>query len=143
MTEQDNLPTDNNVEAENEEIAVIDDLPQEITESYGTGVHPQPGLNIGGRTMHDRMSEYTDVSPELSGGDVDAAWSQADVAGEEAVGGTVATPDQSIVDELGTAVGLDMADQEYVHTNEVLETRDDRRWELDPQSSEDYQERRE
>ncbi len=26
-----------------------DDLPQEITESYGTGVKEMPGNNIGGR----------------------------------------------------------------------------------------------
>lgn len=127
----------------NQQTDLGSDLPQEITESYGTGVQEQPGLNIGGRTMRDRMSEYTDLSPELSGGDIDAAWDQADVDGEEAVGGTVATPDQDVVDELGAAVGLEMADQEYVHTNEVLETRDSRRWELDPTSSEDYQERRE
>lgn len=127
---------------ENEQIADIEDLPEEITESYGTGVKELPGYNIGGRTMQDRMREYTDESPELSGGDIDAAWEQADVAGEETVGGTAATPDQDIVDELGAAVGLEMADQEYVHTNEVLETRDARRWELDPTSSEDYQERR-
>ena len=127
----------------NEQISDSEELPAEITESYGTGVKEQPGLNIGGRTMRERMSEYTDVSPELSGGDIDAAWSEADVAGEEAVGGTVATPDQDIVDELGAAVGLDMAENEDVHTNEVLETRDSRRWELDPKSSEDYQVRRE
>ncbi|MBV9389465.1 MAG: hypothetical protein JOZ78_23840 [Chroococcidiopsidaceae cyanobacterium CP_BM_ER_R8_30] len=128
--------------SENEQIANSEDLPEAITESYGTGVKEQPGFNIGGRTMQDEMREYTDVSPELSGGDIDAAWDQADVSGEEAVGGTVATPDQDIVDELGDAVGLGMAEQEYVHTNEVLETRDARRWELDPTSSEDYQERR-
>ncbi len=129
--------------AGNEQLSDSEELPAEITESYGTGVKEQPGLNIGGRTMRERMSEYTDVSPELSGGDIDAAWSEADVAGEEAVGGTVATPDQDIVDELGAAVGLNMVEDEDVHTNEVLETRDARRWELDPKSSEDYQERRE
>lgn len=116
------------------------DLPEEITESYGTGVHEQPGLNIGGRTMRDRMSEYTDVSPELSGGDIDANWEDADVDGEETIGGTTPTPDQDIVDEIGAAVGLEMADEEIVHTAEILETRDDRRWELDPQSAEDYEE---
>ena len=118
------------------------DLPQEITESYGTGVKQEPGFNIGNRDLEDEISEYTYTSPELTGGDVDAAWEQAAAVGDEAVGGTVATPDQDIVDEIGAAVGLEMADQEYVHTSEVLETRDDRRWELDPQSSEDYQERR-
>jgi hypothetical protein len=126
-----------------DESSAISDLPQEITESYGTGVHPQPGLNIGGRTMRDEMREYNAVGPELSGGDIDAAWDQANVTGEEAVGGTVATPDQSIVDELGAAVGLEMDDRSFLRTNDILEERDDRRWELDPTSSEDYQARRE
>lgn len=119
---------------------VDEELVQEDTASYGTGVHTPPGTDSGRETMRDRLSDYTDVSPELSGGDLDAAWDQADVAGEEAVGGTAPTPDQNVVDEIGAAVGLDMAEQEYVHGTEVLNIRDDRRWELDPQSSEDYQE---
>ncbi|MFB2972793.1 DUF6335 family protein [Aerosakkonema sp. BLCC-F183] len=84
---------------------------------------------------------YTSTSPKLSGGDVDAAWEQADSTGEEAVGGTAATPDQNIVDQLGAAVGLDIDDMAFLHTVEIIEERDDRRWELDPTSSEDYQER--
>ncbi|PIG93161.1 DUF6335 family protein [Gloeocapsopsis sp. IPPAS B-1203] len=118
----------------------IDEVEQESTASYGTGVHTPPGVNSGRKTVRDRLNDYNDVSPELSGGDLDAAWDQADVAGEEAVGGTAPTPDQNVVDEIGSAVGLDMAEEEYVHTTEVLNVRDDRRWELDPQSSEDYQE---
>ncbi|MBE9193045.1 hypothetical protein IQ230_22375 [Gloeocapsopsis crepidinum LEGE 06123] len=118
----------------------IDEVEQESTASYGTGVHTPPGVDSGRNTVRDRMNDYNDVSPELSGGDLDAAWDQADVAGEEAVGGTAPTPDQNVVDEIGSAVGLDMAEEEYVHTTEVLNVRDDRRWELDPQSSEDYQE---
>ncbi|PPS45069.1 DUF6335 family protein [Chroococcidiopsis sp. TS-821] len=114
---------------------------EDTNPSYGTGVHTPPGVDAGrAEGWRDRMSDYTDVSPELSGGDLDAAWDQADVAGEEAVGGTAPTPDQNVVDEIGAAVGLDMAEEEYVHTTEVLNIRDDRRWELDPQSSEDYEE---
>ena len=120
---------------------VISDLPQEITESYGTGVALEPGLEIGGRTMHDRMDQYTSTGPELTGGDVDARWDQAAMVGDEAVGGTVATPDQSIVEELGAAVGLDYDDGVSLQTNDILEGRDSQRWELDPLSSEDYQER--
>ena len=135
-----NEPIISDLPVEDTDEPTISDLPQEITESYGTGVHEQPGLNIGGRTMQDAMSEYNSVSPELSGGDIDAAWSQAEVAGEEAVGGTVATPDQDIVDELGAAVGLEMDDRAFLRTNEILEDRDSHRWELDPMSSEDYQE---
>ena len=126
----------NNNEAE------IFDLPQEITESYGTGIKTEPGYNIGTRRLRDEEKQYTSTSPELSGGDVDAAWELANSDGEEAVGGTVATPDQSIVEELGAAVGLEMDDRAFLRTTEILEQRDDRRWELDPTSSEDYQERR-
>ncbi len=124
------------------ESPIISDLPQEITESYGTGIQQEPGLNSGGRTMREDMREYNAVGPELSGGDVDAAWSQAEVAGEETVGGTVPTPDQDIVDELAAAVGIEMDDRSFLRTNDMLEERDSRRWELDPMSSEDYQERR-
>jgi len=36
-------------------------------------------------------------------------------------------------------VGLEMDDNAFLRTNEILEERDDRRWDLDPESSEDYQ----
>ncbi len=45
--------------------------------------------------------------PLLSGGDVDADWKRADSIGEEAVGGSVATPDQDVVDEIGRALGVE------------------------------------
>ena len=120
---------------------IISDLPQAITESYGTGVALEPGLEIGGRTMRDRMEQYTSAGPELTGGDIDARWDQAEAVGDEAVGGTVATPDQNVVEELGAAVGLDYDDGVSLQTNDILEERDSQRWELDPMSSEDYQER--
>lgn len=130
------------IPVEDTEAPIISDLPQEITESYGTGVAIEPGLEIGGRTMHDRMEPYTFTSPELTGGDIDARWDQAAMVGDEAVGGTVATPDQSIVEELGDALGLDYDDGVSLQTNDILEGRDSQRWDLDPMSSEDYQERR-
>ncbi|MEH1924718.1 DUF6335 family protein [Nostoc sp.] len=119
------------------------DLPQEITESYGTGVKDLPGYNIGGRSIRAERDEYTETSPELTGGDVDAYWQDADAVGDEAVGGSTATPDQNVTEELETAVGLEMDDSEFLHTNDILEQRDGDRWELDPKSSEDYQNRRE
>ena len=126
-----------------EEEEQISDLPQEITESYGTGVKDEPGYNIGTRRLRDEMEQYTSTSPELTGGDIDAAWEQAEAVGDEAVGGTVATPDQDIVDDLGKAVGTEMRDKEDYYGFDKYEVRDDRRWELDPASSDDYQERRE
>ncbi len=99
---------------------------QEITESYGTGIHEASSANIGNAT--------------LAGGDIDANIAEADAVGDEAVGGTAPTPDQDIVDDLGKAVGLEMSDRAFLRTTEILEDRDDRRWELDPMSSEDYEE---
>ncbi|WP_445627250.1 DUF6335 family protein [Nostoc sp. DSM 114167] len=119
------------------------DLPQEITESYGTGVKDLPGYNIGGRSIKVERDEYTETSPELTGGDVDAYWQDADAVGDEAVGGSTSTPDQNVTEDLEAAVGLEMADSEFLHTNDILEDRDGDRWELDPKSSEDYQDRRE
>lgn len=118
------------------------EVPQEYTESYGTGVQAIPGANEGGRVMRQREHQYNEADAVLTGGDIDANYEQANAVGDEAVGGTAATPDQDIVDELGAAVGLEMADQEWLHTDEILNVRDDRRWELEPKSSEDYEERR-
>ena len=91
--------------------------------------------------MNDRMEQYTSTSQELTGGDIDARWDQAEAVGDEAVGGTVATPDQNVVQELGAAVGLDYDDGVSLQTIDILEERDSGRWELDPTSSEDYEER--
>ncbi|MCG6133453.1 MAG: DUF6335 family protein [Nostoc sp. LLA-1] len=119
-----------------------DDLPQEITESYGTGVKEMPGNNIGGRSLQQRNRQYTHTSPEITGGDVDANWQAEDAVGDEAVGGTAPTPDQNVTDELGAAVGLEMNDRTFLRTNDILEERDDDRWELDPMSANDYEERK-
>lgn len=119
-----------------------DDLPQVVTESYGTGVKYQPGYNIG-----DRRNEYDDAgnveaSPEITGGDIDARWDLEATVGDEAVGGTVPTPDQDIVEEIAAGVGVEINDDEDVRITEMLEERDDSRWELDPLSSEDYGDRK-
>ncbi|MEG3896688.1 MULTISPECIES: DUF6335 family protein [unclassified Microcoleus] len=119
------------------------DLPQEITESYGTGVIAQPGLSEDGiTTLDDSSSEYTSSSSQISGGDGDvAAAEQESATGEELVGGSAPTPDQDMVDELGAAAGIEMPDGAILHTTDMLDRRDESRWELDPSSAEDYQER--
>lgn len=79
-------------------------------------------------------------SPKLSAGDLDAAWDVGD-SGEETVGGSAPTPDQDNVDEIGAAVGLEYQDDEPIVIDEKVEKRDTHRWELDPASAEDYEER--
>jgi Family of unknown function (DUF6335) len=80
-------------------------------------------------------------SSVLSGGDVDAAWDQSDASGEETVGGSNPTPDQDIVEDLGKAAGLTYQDDEPLDPNEKVAKRDRQRWELEPESSEDFEER--
>jgi hypothetical protein len=68
------------------------------------------------------------ANPRLTGGDVDADWRRAASTGEEAVGGSVATPDQDVVDELGEALGVPRGPEEpFRPSSELLEARDARR----------------
>ena len=80
------------------------------------------------REAEEERREYTATSPRLTGGDVDADWQRADSVGEEAPGGTVATPDQSVVDDLGAALGVQRAtDEAFRPSTEIIEARDRRR----------------
>jgi len=68
----------------------------------------------------------------LSAGDVDADWARAESSGEETVGGSVATPDQDVVDEIGRALGVEQESEAEVTTSdEILRRRDRFRWHLE------------
>ena len=75
------------------------------------------------------LAEHHELTPRLTGGDVDADWMGAESSGDEAVGGSVATPDQDVVDELGRALGVEQASDAEVRTSdEILRERDRHRW---------------
>ena len=77
------------------------------------------------REAEEAVREYTQSSPRLTAGDVDADWRRADSVGEEAPGGTVATPDQNVVDDIGAALGVPRApDEPFRPSSEILESRD-------------------
>ena len=57
------------------------------------------------------------------------------------MGGSAPTPDQDIVEEIGAAVGITYEDNEPLKGGDKVEARDRHRWDLDPASSEDYDER--
>ena len=93
-------------------------------------------LSVSGRdALQEELDEHHSQSPQLSGGDLDADWKSANQAGEETVGGSVATPDQDIVEELGEAAGLTYRDDEALGGEEKILERDRNRWELDPESA--------
>ena len=83
------------------------------------------------------LTEHHGVSPADTGGDVDADWQRAQSSGEEAVGGSVATPDQDIVDDLARPLGVERdADAQVITSDEILSARDRRRWRAEQQTDE-------
>ena len=98
-----------------------------------------PDVSAGSKKLAERLREHTDTNPILSGGDIDARWE--DSSGDEAVAGSVATPGQNDVQEMGEAIGVTYQDDEELKAGEKERSRDKKRWELDPASSDDYQDR--
>ena len=94
----------------------------------------------GGERMMRELREHHSRTPDLSAGDLDADWGRADI-GDETVGGSSPTPDQAVVEEIGGAMGLTYEDNEPLHPGDKVSERDRKRWELDPASSEDYNQR--
>jgi hypothetical protein len=98
-------------------------------------------VRTGRREMKERSDRITQTGPALTAGDVDADWESAYSVGDEAPGGDNPTPDQDIVDDIGKAVGVEYEDNEELKGEEKIAKRDRKRWELDPASSEDYNDR--
>jgi uncharacterized protein DUF6335 len=95
----------------------------------------------GRREMVERFQKHTETSPEITGGDIDADWESAYSVGDEAPGGDNPTPDQDIVDDIGKALGVQYEDNEELKGEKKISDRDKKRWELDPASSDDYDDR--
>ena len=98
-----------------------------------------PGAALIG-LVHD-LEEHHEVTPRLTGGDLDANWDNAQFSGDESAVSSSPTPDQSVVDEIGTAMGISYSADEELKVGEKERSRDKHRWELDPASSEDWQDR--
>ena len=93
-------------------------------------------LAVGGRdVLREELDEHHSLSPEITGGDLDASWQTANQAGEETVGGSSPTPDQDTVEDLGQAAGLSYRDGEPLDYDAKVLDRDRKRWELDPAST--------
>jgi hypothetical protein len=102
-----------------------------------------PAIDIaaGSEKLAERLRENNGTDPTLSGGDIDARWDMAESQGDEAVAGSMPTPGQNNVAEMGEAMGITYQDGEELKVGEKERSRDKNRWELDPASSDDYQER--
>jgi hypothetical protein len=95
----------------------------------------------GQAEIAEHLADHTETGPEITGGDVDASWESAYSTGDEAPGGDNPTPDQDVVDEIGRSLGLVYEDTEELKGADKITERDKHRWELDPASAEDFEER--
>lgn len=123
-------------EAEVEEVLLADLIGTEDAELIYKG---WADSNTDQEISLEQLKKNIVANADVTGGDLDDNLYQAEVVGEEAVGGQTPTPDQNVTEKLLQAMGVASVDGEPVHTREKLERRDRVRWELDPLSSEDYE----
>jgi hypothetical protein len=102
---------------------------------------PASAAKSGRDELRQKLERHTSSSPALTAGDVDADWESADSSGDEAPGGDNPTPDQDVVDEIGRALGVEYEDDEELQGGDEIADRDRHRWELDPGSAEDSDDR--
>jgi hypothetical protein len=123
-------------------------------EVAGGGSRPSPAVpssldlnrrpsaaRTGRAELEERYRNHHETDPGMTAGDIDADWEAAYSVGDEAPGGDNPTPGQTVVADVGHALGVDYEDQEELKGAEKIEDRDRHRWELDPASAEDYRER--
>jgi hypothetical protein len=102
---------------------------------------PETDVSAGRAQLAERFRQNPGADPSLTGGDVDAAWEMAESQGDEAVAGSMPTPGQGVIDDIGRGMGVTYQDDEELKFGEKERSRDKDRWELDPASSEDYRDR--
>ncbi len=94
----------------------------------------------GNDEMRVRLA-HNPVNRDLAAGDPDVDSQGAETVGDEAPGGDNPTPDQDVVEEIGKALGVQYDDDEELRGGDEIADRDHDRWELDPASSEDFEDR--
>lgn len=99
-------------------------------------------VRTGRAEIAEERADHANMTPAITGGDVDADVEDAYFTGDEAPGGDNTTPDQDVVDEIGRALGVEYQDNEELRGSDKVAARDKHRWELDPASAEDYRDRK-
>lgn len=102
---------------------------------------PIPDVSAGSRKLAERLKNDPLADPVVTGGDLDAQYESAQFSGDESAVSSMPTPEVNVVEDIGKAMGVTYADDEELKAGEKERSRDRHRWELDPASAEDYQER--
>jgi hypothetical protein len=105
-------------------------------------IEPPPvDISAGAAKLAHRLQNDSLADPLVTAGDLDAQWEGAQFSGDESAVSSMPTPGQSAVDDIGAAMGVTYQDNEELKFGEKERSRDHKRWELDPASSDDYQDR--
>ena len=110
-----------------------------IPSSLGMG-RTASAAHSGGEELRQTRRDNTRATSALTAGDVDADWQSAETVGDETPGGDNPTPDQDVVDDIGRALGVEYEDDEELQGGAEIAERDTHRWELDPNSKDDFDE---
>ena len=102
---------------------------------------PIPDIQAGSAKLNDRLKNDGLADPIVTGGDLDAQFEAAQFSGDESAVSSMPTPEHNVVDDIGRAMGVTYEDGEELKVGEKERSRDKHRWELDPASSDDYQDR--
>ena len=100
-----------------------------------------PDVQASSANLARELRDDSLADPKITGGDLDANWANAQFSGDETAVGSSPTPDQGVVDEIGQSMGVTYQDNEELKFGEKERSRDKHRWELDPASSEGYNDR--
>ena len=102
---------------------------------------PVPDVKAGSARLAERLREDGAADPTVTAGDLDANWTSAQMSGEETPTGSTPTPDQNGSEDIGRSMGVTYQDDEELKVGEKERSRDKHRFELDPASSDDWQDR--
>ena len=102
---------------------------------------PAVDISAGAAKLANRLRDDALADPAITAGDLDAQWEGAQFSGDESAVSSMPTPDNNVVDDIGTAMGVTYQDGEELKFGEKERNRDHKRWELDPASSDDYRDR--
>ena len=102
---------------------------------------PSVDISAGSAKLAHRLKSDSLADPVVTAGDLDTQWEGAQFSGDESAGSSMPSPDQNVVEEIGQAMGVTYQDNEELRFGEKERGRDTKRWELDPASSDDYQDR--
>lgn len=120
--------------------------PEELAAAHEEGREPRHQRSLSGIAQDAAQSGVLDPpryadrealpgAALLSARDPDVELLGSGYSDEEVPGGSMSSPDQNSVDEVGRAYGLTDEDSgALVSTEALLERRDRHRWELDPRS---------